>query len=140
MSDLLFGHDRAVVDWAMDRFKLNLVNGQWMMAVGILDEGTLVGAALFQEYNGHNVEVSYYGPNTMTLGIVKGLASAAVKALGVERITARTSIRNKKMTRGIKGVGFVYEGIQRKFYGNDDAVVYGLYGKNLARLSGQTVN
>ena len=43
------------------------------------------------------------------------------------------------MTKGIKKVGFEYEGIRHAAYGNRDAVMYGLWGKNLARLAGKTL-
>jgi RimJ/RimL family protein N-acetyltransferase len=110
------------------------------MAIGVLEEGYLVAACMFHAHNGPDVELSYYGPKTLTLDIVKGLARIAVEYLGVSRITARTSRGNKIMTRGIKKVGFEYEGIRKCGYGDQDAIMYGLYGANLARLAGKTVH
>jgi RimJ/RimL family protein N-acetyltransferase len=108
--------------------------------LGIANEDGLVGACLFHAHNGPDVELSYYGPNTLTLSIVKRIAKIAVEYLGVSRITARTSRSNKMMTRGIKKIGFEYEGIRKCGYGNQDAVMYGLYGKNLARLAGKALH
>jgi RimJ/RimL family protein N-acetyltransferase len=71
---------------------------------------------------------------------VKGIAKIATECLGVSRITARTSRSNKTMTRGIRKVGFQYEGVRKCGYGNQDAIMYGLYGKNLAKLAGKALH
>lgn len=138
MKTFCIGQDETIATWAFDTFRFHPSN--YVMAVGILDEGRLVGAALFHAHNGPDVEISYYGPNTLTLDVVKGLAKIAVDHLGVSRITARTSRSNKVMTRGIKKLGFEFEGIRHCGYGNQDAVMYGLYGENLARLSGKAMH
>lgn len=138
MKQLLLGHDREVASWAAQAFRLDLTH--YEMAVGVMEEGRVVGAALFQAHTGPDIEISYFGPNTMTLGVVKGLARVAVEAFGVSRVTARTPKSNKTMTRGIKGVGFEYEGIRHRGYGNEDAVMYGLWGEKLARLAGKALH
>jgi RimJ/RimL family protein N-acetyltransferase len=73
----------------------------------------------------------------MTLGIVKQLARIAVDHFGVSRVTVKTSKSNKIMNRGLRKIGFVYEGICHHGYGDKDAVVFGLFGKRLATLSGR---
>lgn len=138
MKTFCIGRDEEIATWAFDTFRFFPTH--YVMAVGILDNGKLTGAALFHAHNGPDVEISYYGPNTLTLDVVKGLAKIAVDHLGVSRITARTSRSNKAMTRGIMGLGFKFEGIRHCGYGDQDAVMYGLYGKNLARLSGKAMH
>ena len=138
MNDLLFGYDKQIAKWAFGKFKFNPT--PYVMAIGVInDDKEVVGAALFQEYNGHNVELAYYGPNTLTPHIVRTLASVAMNGLHCDRMTVRTGKKNKALTKSIKKLGFVYEGIQRRFYGNDDAVMFGLYGNNLARLAGTRI-
>jgi len=139
MKDLVLWHDMEVAQWAFQTF--NFHPTQFCMAVGIAEPPKgLVAACLFHAHNGPDVELSYYGPNTLTLNLVKRLAKIAVEYLGVSRITARTSRSNKTMTRGIKKIGFEYEGIRKCGYGTQDAVMYGLYGKNLARLAGKALH
>ena len=136
---LITGRDIEIADWAFTTF--NFHPTQFCMAVGVATKDAgLVGACLFHAHNGPDVELSYYGPNTLTLGLVKRLAQIAVERLGVSRITARTSRANKVMTRGIKKIGFEYEGIRKCGYGSQDAVMYGLYGKNLAKLAGKAMH
>jgi hypothetical protein len=133
MKRFIFGCDEHIAAWAFKTF--NFAPVQYNMAVGIVENDQLLGAVIFHACNGFDVEVSYYGPKTMTLGIIRGIAHIAVNQLGVCRITVRTARNNKTMTRGIKKIGFEYEGIRKHGYGSQDAVMYGLYGKNLARLA-----
>lgn len=139
MKNLILGRDVEIAAWAFKTFGFHPT--QYCMAVGIASpEEGLVAACMFHAHNGPDVELSYYGPNTLTLDLVKKIAKVAVECLGVSRITARTSRSNKTMTRGIKKIGFEYEGIRRCGYGSQDAVMYGLYGKNLAKLAGKVMN
>lgn len=138
MRTFLLGHDQAVAQWAFDTFQFHPT--QFCMAVGILDGRALVGACLFHAHNGPDVEISYYGPDTMTLDIAKGLARIAVEELGVSRVTARTSRSNKMMKRGLPKVGFTFEGVRHCGYGDQDALMYGLYGENFAKLAGKALH
>lgn len=137
MKVLVTGNDHLVIEWTYKEFGIYCT--QVNLAVGVVEDGKLVGSCFFQAHNGPDVELSYYGPRTLTLDVVKGLAKIAVDHLGVSRITARTAKSNKTMTRGIKKVGFVYEGIRHHGYGDQDAVMYGLFGRKLARLAGKVV-
>ncbi len=138
MKTFLLGHDVEVANWAFNTF--NFHPTQFCMAVGILEKNSLVAACLFHAHNGPDVELSYYGPNTLSLDVVKGIAKIAVEHLGVSRITARTSRSNKQMKRGIHKVGFEFEGVRKCGYGDQDALMYGLYGKNLAKLAGKALH
>ncbi len=138
MKQLLYGHDPQIAIWTQNTFGINPY--KYDMAVGILEDGQLVGSVMWHAYRGHDIEISYYGPKTMTLGIARECARVAVDHFGVSRVTARTVKSNKTMTRGVKKIGFEYEGIVHAGCGNQDAVMYGLYGKNLARLAGKELH
>lgn len=137
MKVLVTGNDTVVAEWVFRSF--GIVITQCNLAVGIVEGDRMVGAAFFHAHNGPDVEISYYGPRTMTLDIVKGLARIAVDHLGVSRVTARTAKSNKRMTRGIRKVGFEFEGIRKCGYGDQDAIMYGLFGRKLAKLAGRTM-
>lgn len=138
MKQFIYGHDDEVAQWAFSKFATRPVH--YEMAIGILDEDGLVGAIMWHAYRGHDIELSYYGPKTMTLGIARACARIAVDHFKVSRVTARTAKSNKTMTRGIKKIGFEYEGIAHNALGDQDQVMYGLYGKNLARLAGKELH
>jgi RimJ/RimL family protein N-acetyltransferase len=135
MKQLLFGHDEEIARWTADTFRIP--NGRCDMAIGIVEDGVLKGSIMWHAYRGHDIEISYYGPRTMTLGIARTCAKIAMDHFGVSRVTARTARSNKTMTRSVKKIGFEYEGISHHGYGEQDAVMFGLYGKNLARLAGK---
>ena len=137
MKRLVMGHDEEIADWTFRTFKM--LPTRYEMAVGIIEDDKIIGSILWQAYRGSDIEISYYGPKTLSLGIARTCAKMAMDYWGVSRVTARTSRKNKMMTRGIKKIGFEYEGICHKGYGDEDAVMYGLYGKNLARLAGKTM-
>jgi RimJ/RimL family protein N-acetyltransferase len=137
MRVLATGNDELVNGWTLDRFGVRNFNSD--MALAIFDQKQIVGSVFFHAFNGFDIEISYFGPGTMTRGLWKQICAVALDHFGVSRITARTPVTNKQMKRGILKLGFVYEGIRRNAYGKTDAVMYGLYGHNLARLAGRAM-
>ncbi len=87
-------------------------------AFGIVDkEGELVGGILFQNFNGVNLELSYYGVRTLSPGFCRIIARTALGHFNCGRLTVITSQRNKRLIRALLKIGFKLEGIQRVFYG-----------------------
>jgi RimJ/RimL family protein N-acetyltransferase len=132
------GCDEQVAKWAWRNN--NLTPLPCTKALGVVaPDGQLVGAALFHNYSGCDVELSYFGRNTVTLGIVKLLAREAI-AMGVARVSIRTSKSNKRILRWLPKIGARLEGVSRRFYGNEDcsrstAVRFVLFQEDLARLA-----
>lgn len=137
MKVLVTGNDQLVIDWTLHAFGVLCTKVD--LACGIAEEGRLVGACFFQAYNGPDIELSYYGPNTLTLDIVKQLAKIAVDHFAVSRITVRTQKSNKILKKSIHKLGFVFEGVRHHGFGDEDAVMYGLFGEKLAHLAGRTM-
>lgn len=121
MIGVLEGHDHAVAAWAFQQFKVTPVSID--RCFGLIDPETqsLVGAVMFHSYNGCNVEVSYYGPKTMTLGIYKFMATKALDLFRVERVTFHVPRNRKRLIAWHKRMGAVHEGNERRFYGRDDS-------------------
>ena len=116
---LLVDQDQAVAAWAYKTF--NIFAQPVDKAFGIVNpKGTLIGAILFQNFNGVNIELSYYGPKTLTSGIVRIIARVSIGHFNAGRLTVVTSRRNKRLIRGLIKIGFKLEGIQRCFYGHKD--------------------
>jgi hypothetical protein len=137
-THLVVGHDLAVATWAFSTFRFQPT--QFCMAIGFATEDRgLVSACLFHAHNGPDVELSYYGEGTVTLPIVRRLARIAVDQLGVSRITVRTA-RNNPLRKNIHKIGFRFEGVRHCGYGDQDALMFGLFGKNLARLAGKALH
>ena len=120
MPGLIIGDDHRINLWACQKFNVFPIPAN--MAIGVANrEGTLIGAIIFQNYNGINIELSFYGePRILTANIVRHIAHAALVNFNVGRLTTITSRRNKRLIRGLIKIGFKLEGMQRVFYGHQD--------------------
>lgn len=115
---LLLNHDAAVADYLFrNHVKPRM---QYDMAIGILRDGKLVGGVLLQSWNGFNVELSYYGYRTVTHNILRCLARIILGTLNPSRITVTVNRKNRAVCRGMRKLGLVLEGTQRRFYGDKD--------------------
>ena len=117
IKGLLFDADEVVTSWVFTTY--NKVPFKVDRALGVLEDGKLVGAALFSSYNTMNADLSYYGKNSITPGITKALARIALYELRLARCTVivpkRPSYLVRKLGSGL--FGFRYEGVQRRYYG-----------------------
>jgi RimJ/RimL family protein N-acetyltransferase len=137
MKQLACGNDELIVGWTLNEFGIEPKKVD--LAIGVMEKDRMVASAFFQCHSGSDVELSYYGPKTMTLDVVKGLARIAVDHFGVSRVTVRSSPENEAMAH-IEKIGFVREGICHHHYGfGQDAVIYGLFGRKLAKLAGKVM-
>jgi hypothetical protein len=123
---MLFGQDEAVAEY-VGRM-LGMVIHPPFTAIGFLRDGDLVGGAVFNGYNGANIELTLYCPN-VSRGTIRGMVHYAFVQLGCIRVTAKTKRANKRACRNLNKAGFQFEAILRRFFGPqtaDDAIVYRL--------------
>jgi RimJ/RimL family protein N-acetyltransferase len=117
-TGLLFDCDEAVATQFLEpRGQLFF---KYDRAIGLVDHGKLVGAVLLHGWNGSNIELSYSGQGTMTVGVVRFLASYLITEFDVARLTVVTSKRNRHLIRFLQNLGFKLEGVQRCYYGKKD--------------------
>ena len=115
---LLLGDDARVAAWAFRTYNFRPTPVD--SAIGIVDpDGTLVGAGLYQNFNGADIQGSYYGRRTLTPGIVRALVRGAL-AYDPSRLTVVTSKKNRRLIRFLQKIGFRLEGAQRRYYGPRD--------------------
>lgn len=133
MITFVYEHDKEIADWTFKTF--NIEPWPVVLAVGLLKGNELVGSFMFQEYNGSNAELSFYGPGSVTPRVVREIARVALLLLKVSRLTVRTKRQNKHVARFVTNIGFQFEGIQKMFYGTEDAVLYGLLKPDLIRIA-----
>lgn len=116
---LLIGEDKEVAAWAFSTFGVHPMPVN--KAFGVVGSDKIVkGAILLQNFNGINVELSYYGPNTLSSGIVRAVARVILAEFNAARLTVVTSKRNKRMLKALSRFGFSIEGSQRRYYGHKD--------------------
>lgn len=117
-TGLLFNHDHVVAKALFDHH--NQPYTTYDKCVGIVVKDVLVGAVLYHNWNGHNVELSYYGEKTMTPGVVRILARYAISIFDPSRLSVITSKRNSQLMRSLQRFGFKLEGASRCYYGKED--------------------
>lgn len=127
--NVIVGHDEAVADWAGKRLGRPFTPPY--VAIGFSRDGErLHGAAVFNGWNGANIDLTIYGPGCLTRGAIRAVYDYAFRQIGAARMTARTARTNKPMKRLIPRLGFEYEGVAKRYYGperKDDAIVFGLF-------------
>lgn len=79
--------------------------------------GFPVGAFLFNNWSGPNVELTIACDVPLGMKAVRFIARAAFVELAASRITVHTSPDNARSLAAIKSVGFQYEGFCSDFYG-----------------------
>lgn len=116
---LLIGDDVAVASWAFTSY--GRYPAPVNRALGIVGpDKVLKGAILFQNFNGTNIEMSYYGEWTVSLGIVRVMARVVVTEFNAARLTVVTTKKNRRLMRSLQKFGFKLEGVQRRYYGHRD--------------------
>lgn len=116
---ILIDADDYVAQWAFSthsKFPMKVDR-----AIGIVENGQLVGAALFTNYNSVDAELSYYGKWTVSLGIMRSLARIALYELQLARCTVIVPKRPSFLLKKLPKLGFRYEGVQRRHYGPSDS-------------------
>lgn len=112
---LLIDCDQQVAAWAFQAYKRFPVLVD--RAFGVIEDGQLIGAAIFTSYNSVNAEFSFYGKNALTPGIIRAIARIALYELRLSRCTVIVPKRPSFLLKKLNKFGFRYEGVQRRQYG-----------------------
>lgn len=122
----LIGHDQTVGEWVGKKLNKQIV--QPYTAIGWIDaDGTLKGGAVFNNWNGSNIEITIYGPGAFRRGSIVAAINYVFRQLNAHRLTATTERANKTMRRMLPRMGFKFESVQPKFYGplrRNDGIVF----------------
>lgn len=126
--EVVLDRDGEVANWAAT--KLNQPITPPYRAIGFAADGELVGATIFNDFNGSNIEITIYGPGCMTREAIRFCFDYAFRQQGVKRITARTRRDNVEMRKLFPRLGFIYEGTAKRYFGpdkGDDALLFALF-------------
>jgi RimJ/RimL family protein N-acetyltransferase len=133
---LLFGQDNEVGRYVGEKLWLSIHPP--FVAIGIVsDDGKALGGFVYNNYNGSNLEISYYGPGTLTRPIISAAFwGYPFNDADVLRLTATTRRSNKLVCQLLPRLGFIYEGTLRNYFGpekGDDGIVYRLSRRDAER-------
>ena len=124
----VFEPQEAIIAWAGRQLGVNF--HQPCYAIGVVNNaGEPVGAAVFNDFADRNIEVTMVGPGAFSRSIARVMAEFAFNANNVSRLTVRTRAKNKKLAALIEKTGWKREGRLRRWYGDDDAIVFGMLRK-----------
>lgn len=98
-----------------------------MRTLGILnDQGRIVGGFVVTNYTGYGVELSIAGRGCVSRGAWNALGDIVFRELGCQRLSVTTRRSNKRVRKMAPKFKFKFEGIARRFYGDEDGIVFSL--------------
>lgn len=121
---LLAGQDNAILDWLARKYQAHARFP--CVTLGTIDnEGVLRGAFVITAMNDTTAELHVYGRTSNDT--FKKMFRAVFGHLGVYRLEARVSKRNKITKRAAPKFGFKFEGSAKDFYGpGQDALLFSM--------------
>jgi RimJ/RimL family protein N-acetyltransferase len=123
---LILGQDEAVGAFAAERLGVSITPP--FTSMGIVDDADqLIGAIIYNDYNGANIEITVHAPGCLNRRIIRAMAAYPFEQLGVLRLTSRTKRSNRVMCKLFPRLGFVFEATLKHYFGpsrGDDAIVY----------------
>ncbi len=130
---LVLGRDAMVAEWV--GFHIPHVGSGPAFgpcsAIGVeSDAGEPLGGVVYSNYQPacRSIELSFASasPRWLTRPIICAMMRYPFDQLGCQRVTAVTPRRNKPARRFVEVFGFKREGLVRRGFGDDDAVISGL--------------
>jgi len=122
----VFGRDQEVAEWVGRNLNKPMIPPY--TAIGWVDEaGTPKFGAVFNSWNGSNIEVTIYGPGALTRAVIRTVLAYVFNQVGANRLTATTERKNKRMRDLLPRLGFSFEFVQKQFFGpnkRNDGVVF----------------
>lgn len=125
---MIIVEDRAA-KWVGEQLDTEIVPP--FTAVGIYDDTGQIGGAVFNDYNGSNVELTAAGNGAFDSQVTIWIASYVFNELGCKRMTIRTKPANRAVLLSAMRWGWKFEGYQPDYYPDGDAVILGLLRENL---------
>lgn len=132
---LVFGEDKLVADWVGINLGLAILPPYTAIG-GTVDGAELLIGAVFNNWNGSNLDITLYGPGAIRRTAIRGIYHYVFNQLGAERLTAITRRSNKLMCKKLHKLSFKYEGISERYFGptkSEDAIRFVLFPQNAER-------
>jgi RimJ/RimL family protein N-acetyltransferase len=124
LFDVVTNRSDWVAAWANETFQTTFVPPYH--AFGILKDDKLIGAAVFNGYEGKNIELSCVGRGAFNRTVCHLIAKTAFEVNDCERITVKTRADNEYVVRVAQKFGWKIEGLLRHYYGETDCIIMGM--------------
>ena len=133
---LVFNDPERVAAWVSDR--LGTIIQPPYVAIGMTDDDRLYcGGAVFNNWNGANIEITVAMDRRPTRGVIRALQHYVFEQSKATRVTAHTRRANKKVRRLLPRLGFKFETTRERFFGPtraDDAFAFVLFPENARKF------
>ena len=133
---LVFNDDARVAEWVGGR--LGQIISPPFVAIGMTDDDRLYcGGAIFNNWNGANIEITIVMERRPTRGIIRALQHYVFEQSKATRVTAHTKRSNKRVRKLLPRLGFKYETTRERFFGpsrSDDAFAFVLFPENARKF------
>jgi len=142
MSELVHGLDDLVGEWVARRIPAVGTSEGWrpFRAIGVAEGRRLIAGAVFHAYSGPDIQISFAAESARwaTRSNIAGILDYPF-SIGCSRVTALCERKNKRVRKLLEGIGFKMEGVARRGFGRQDAMIYGLLSEDrkFARNHGQ---
>lgn len=121
---------RLVFDGESVAAFVGMMNGKMFAqpysAFGVEENGEIVGGFVFNQHNGTNVEMSLAGGGVARRSVWQAVIQYVFGQLGCVRLQIHTRRSNKMVKKAARRLGFSFEGVARRFYGDEDGLCYSL--------------
>lgn len=98
-------------------------------------DGYPYGAAILNHFTGREVEITLATRGPITRQIIRVISGFCFQELKVARVVARTGQSNAKCRKLLEAMGFRAEGVLRRFFPDDDGVLYSLLESEMKQVS-----
>jgi RimJ/RimL family protein N-acetyltransferase len=125
----LFGEDGRVGEWAQ-AYLNKPICGPYTTIGWMNGSGEIVAAAIFNSWNGSNIEITICGKGGLTRGNIRTVMFYVFGQLKANRLTATTQRANARMRKLLPRLGFKFEYPMAKYYGplrRDDGLLYRMF-------------
>lgn len=122
---LILDDDERVGRWLLDR--IDYVEG-WQpghKCIGYEKDGQVMAAAVFENYTGHDIDVSI-GVEKGNRKFLRAVFAYPFKQLGCRRLSCEVRTKDKATQRFVQNAGFVVEGRKRDATPSSDLILYGM--------------
>jgi RimJ/RimL family protein N-acetyltransferase len=97
------------------------------VAIGVEREGEIIGAAIFNGYDGRSIELTAVGKGAFSRRLAAVCCAYAFNQLGCRRMSATVRADNASVLDYCRRLGFSEEGIiRKKFNGDVDGIALGM--------------
>lgn len=127
---VVFGQDKVVAEWIAARLGQTGFAGYFMSAIGVVENGELVGATAFHNYypNEGVIEMTSASASSrwLTRGMIKAIFTYVFDYLGCQMVVMRVSANNSRMLNIGNRFGFNSYTIPRLRGKSEDEVIFTL--------------